>query len=71
MILNIYHQQQQYEFRSKSNLRLKDPSEAVAMKSFYRSSQPNFEDNHAYGKPLGPGTPIKDILGNFFGSYAA
>ena len=27
-------------------------------------------DNHSYGKPLGPGTPIRDVLSHFFGTYA-
>jgi hypothetical protein len=27
-------------------------------------------DEHTFGKPLGPGTPIKDVLSNFFGEFA-
>ncbi len=50
-------------------MRLRDPTEAVATKTFYKSfynSKP-VEDDHAYGKPLNPGTPIKELLSNFFG----
>jgi len=60
----------QYQFRAKSNIRLRDPTENVAMKSFYKSNNQYVDDDHTFGKPLGPGTPIKDVLGNFFGEYA-
>jgi hypothetical protein len=40
------------------------------MKSFYKSNNQYVEDHHTFGKPLGPATPIKDVLGNFFGEYA-
>ena len=61
--------QKQYEYRAKSNLRLKDPTEIVAERSFYKTLS-RFDDEHTYGKPLNPGTPIRALLSNFFGEVA-
>lgn len=50
-------------------MRLKDPTELVAERSFYKTLS-RFDDDHTFGRPFNPGTPIRALLSNFFGEVA-
>ena len=58
---------QQYQYRSGTDLRLKDPTESMATKTFYKTFNKNVDEETIYGKPLSPSTPIKEVLSNYFG----
>lgn len=61
---------QQYEWRSRSIVRLKDPTDVVASKTFYKSNYVPYEPERTFGKPMIPSTPIKGIIENHFGDLA-
>jgi hypothetical protein len=47
---------------------MRDPSANVSRTLNKSINLP--EDNFTYGRPLRPSTPIRDVLGNFYGDVA-
>jgi allantoicase len=47
------------------DIRVKDPREQVQNKIEHRKIKN--DDEHLFGRPYAPSTPIKDVMRNFFG----
>lgn len=70
----------QYEFRQTSDIRMKHPSEMKNYTTRPMTCQGNRAPridpevlksyDHSYGLALRPGTPIKAVLGNFYGELS-
>lgn len=58
---------QQYQYRSGTDLRLRDPTETIASKTFYKTFNRAVDEDTTYGKALSPSTPIKEVMSNYFG----
>jgi len=78
-VVTLFAVQRQYLYRQQSDIRIRHPTQT---KRSLRSSTgftgfqkpivpPTYQDPcHSYGMPLRPGTPIKAVLGGFYGEIA-